>query len=129
MAARILVVDDNGPNLELVEYLLRSAGHFVLTAADGAEGLLVAAKEAPDLVLCDLQMPAMNGYETLRALRGIENLRWTPVIALTAFSMPGDRARAIAAGFDGYLSKPIEPETFVAQVESFLRAGGRGQGS
>ncbi len=121
MTACILVIDDNGPNLELAEYLLRCAGYVVLTAIDGSEGLRVAREQRPDVVLCDLQMPVMNGYETLKELRGIEDLRQVPVIALTAFSMPGDRARALAAGFDGYLSKPIEPEIFVSQVEAFLR--------
>lgn len=120
MAARILVVEDNPANLELVRYLLQHAGHTVISAADGTEGLATAQRERPDLVISDLQMPHMDGYELLTRLRAEPSLQETPVIAVTAFSMSGDRNKVMLAGFDGYLSKPIVPETFVAQVESWL---------
>lgn len=120
MSARILIVEDNQINLALLKYLLEYAGYAALFAANGAEGLELVRTERPDLVLCDLQMPVMNGYEMLRALREDPDVRHTPVIAVTAFSMRGDRSTALAAGFDGYLSKPIDPETFIREIEAFL---------
>lgn len=120
MAARILVVEDNPANLELVRYLLQHAGHTVLSATDGAEGLAVAQRERPDLVISDLQMPHMDGYELLTRLRAEPSLHGTPVIAVTAFSMSGDRNKVMLAGFDGYLPKPIVPETFIGQIEAWL---------
>ena len=118
--ARVLIVEDNRDNLELVRYLLQCAGHTVLAAMNGAEGLTVAQRERPDLVVSDLQMPVLDGYEMLRALRADAATPRMPMIAVTAFSMPGDSSRALAAGFDGYLSKPIDPETFVQSIEAFL---------
>jgi len=120
MAARVLIIEDNKANLELVEYLLKASGYATLAARDGAEGVLTARKERPDLIICDLQMPVMDGYEVVRELKKDPQLRSIQVIAVTALSMPGDRANVLAAGFDGYLSKPIDPETFVRTVESFV---------
>ena len=123
MAARILVIEDNKANLELVEYLLKASGYATLAARDGEEGVRAARKEHPDLIICDLQMPIMDGYEVVRHLKKDPLLRSIPVIAVTALSMPGDRSNVLAAGFDGYLSKPIDPETFVGTVEDFLPPG------
>lgn len=120
MPRRILVVEDNAANLELARYLLAAAGYTVLTAEDGEEGLHVALQECPDLIISDLQMPGMNGYEFLEQVRKDERLRDVSVIAVTAYSMSGDRSKVLAAGFNGYLSKPIVPETFVLQVEAYL---------
>ena len=120
MPARILIIEDNATNLELEQYLLGSAGYVTLSAADGEEGLRVARQERPDLVLCDLRMPVMNGYEVVQEFKADTQLRLTPIVAVTASSMSGDSKKALAAGFDGYIAKPIEPETFVQQVEDFL---------
>lgn len=117
MTARILVIEDNAANLELVRYLLSHRGYGVLLACDGPEGVAVALRERPDLILCDLQMPGYDGYRVLRELR---NQLPAAIVALTAFSMPHDRQNVLTAGFDGYLSKPIDPEQFVAEVEGFL---------
>jgi CheY-like chemotaxis protein len=122
MAARILVIEDNAANLELVRYLLASSGHSVLMALDGAQGVAVARAERPDLIVCDLQMPKLDGYQVLAQLRGNPDTAASVVVAVTAFSMPRDRDKVLTAGFDGYLSKPIEPETFVADIEAFLPA-------
>lgn len=125
MGARILVAEDNLANLELVRYLLSRAGHEVITTADGLAALEEAQRAVPDLIISDLQMPRMDGYQLLARLRGDPALRAVPVIALTAFSMPGDRVKVMQAGFDSYMSKPLVPETFVAQVEAWLPASRR----
>jgi CheY-like chemotaxis protein len=118
--ARVLIVEDNRDNLELARYLLQAAGHTVLAAMNGAEGLACVRQEHLDLVVSDLQMPLLDGYEMLRAMRADSAIPRMPMVAVTAFSMPGDSSRALAAGFDGYLSKPIDPETFVQSIEAFL---------
>ena len=120
MTARILVIEDNAANLELVRYLLTYSGYTVLPASDGGQGLALARQERPDLIICDLQMPELDGYQVLEQLRGDVRGADLRIVALTAFSMPKDRDKVLTAGFDGYLSKPIEPENFVAQIEAFL---------
>ena len=114
------MIEDNPTNLDLVLYLLRSARHEPRTARDGAAGLAEAGLHPPALVLLDLQMPGMDGYEVLRRLRADPALRKVPVVAVTALAMVGDRERILAAGFDGYIPKPIDPEAFLAQVAAFL---------
>src|SRR2546423_13175910 len=104
MAARILIIEDNKANLELAEYLLKASGYATLAAWDGEEGVRTAQKEIPDLIICDLQMPVMDGYGVVRHLKKDPLLSQIPVIAVTALSMPGDRNNVLAAGFDGYLS-------------------------
>jgi two-component system cell cycle response regulator len=121
--AAILIVEDNPQNLELMRYLLAASGFSVSTATDGMEATASLEKARPDLVICDIQMPAMDGYGLLGWLRARESLRGVPVVAVTALAMVGDRERILAAGFDGYLSKPIAPETFAAQVAEHLARG------
>jgi two-component system, cell cycle response regulator len=123
MPARIVVIEDNPASMELICYLLRAFGHDPQTATDGAKGFDLAQREQPDLVLCDIELPVMDGYEVVRRLKSHPMLRMVPVVALTAFAMVGDRDKIVAAGFDGYLPKPIDPETFVGQVEAFLESG------
>lgn len=122
MSSTILVIEDNLANLELVRFLLAHYGYRVLLARDGPEGVAVALREKPDLILCDLQMPGYSGYQVLKELRGKIN---SVVVALTAFSMPNDRQNVLVAGFDGYMSKPIDPEKFIGEVESYLPADQR----
>jgi two-component system cell cycle response regulator DivK len=121
--ARILVIEDNEANLELVRYLLSFSGYTVLQARDGAQGVDMALRERPDLIVCDLQMPRLDGYQVLAELRRHPDGAGIPIVAVTAFSMPNDRQKVMTAGFNGYLSKPIEPELFVAQIEAFLPDG------
>ena len=120
VTARIAIIEDNQANLELVKYLLECSGYAVSVARDGRQGVALVTQIRPDLVICDLQMPALDGYEVLKLLRQDPALAQVPVIAVTAFSMPNDRQKVLTAGFDGYISKPIEPETFVSQVGAFL---------
>ncbi|MES2949869.1 MAG: response regulator [Pseudomonadota bacterium] len=120
MQARILIIEDDSFSRDLVAYLLRSAGYTVLEAKDGSVGLRMALQETPDLIICDLQMPVMNGYEVVRGLHKQADWRKVPLIAVTSFGMPGDREKALNAGFDEHIGKPVSPETFIAQIETFL---------
>lgn len=120
MTTRILIVEDNQTNLALMEYLLRAFGYEVLSARDGEEGVTVALSERPDLILMDIQLPKLTGFESAARIRASEAFNQAPIIAVTAFAMVGDRDRVLAAGFDGYLSKPITPETFVSEIETYL---------
>jgi two-component system, cell cycle response regulator DivK len=127
--ARILLVEDNPTNLELLRYLLAYHGHEVATARDGDEGVRLAQSVHPDIVLCDLRMPQLDGYGLLERVRADAALDDVIVIAVTAYSMPDDRRRVAAAGFDGHLTKPIAPEAVVGQVEGFISAGRTGKRS
>jgi CheY-like chemotaxis protein len=123
VAARILIIEDNSANLDLMSYLLRARGHTVNGATDGESGLAAAREGRPDLILCDIQMPGMSGIEVVNHLRADGELHAMRVVAVTALAMVGDRESILAAGFDGYLAKPITPETFARQVEAFLPEG------
>jgi two-component system cell cycle response regulator len=127
MAIRILIIEDHAPNLELMTYLLTAFGHTALEAGDGMSGLEMAGRERPDLIICDIQLPDINGYEIASRLKRDVGMRDIPLVAITALAMVGERERALQAGFDGYISKPITPETFVAEVESFLSGEQRAQ--
>ena len=117
--ARILIIEDNRDNLALMSYLLNAFGHEVESACDGLIGLELAHRGNADLIVCDVHLPKADGYEIARRLNLDPAFR-TPLIAVTALAMVGDRDKVLAAGFDGYISKPIEPTSFVAQIEAFL---------
>jgi CheY-like chemotaxis protein len=128
MGARILVIEDNSANLELMTYLLKAFGHATAAARDGVDGINQALATVPDLILCDIALPKLDGYGVVKRLKAEPALQKVPMIAVTASAMTGDRAKVMAHGFDGYISKPITPETFVADVEAFLnRESNRGQ--
>ena len=120
--ASILVVEDNPTNLELMVYLLNAFGYSPREACDGVECLEAVERERPDLILLDVHLPRMDGYETVCKIRSDPRLRSIPVLAVTALAMVGDKEKLLAAGSDGYLSKPIDPENFVSQMERFLGA-------
>ncbi|MBI5717130.1 MAG: response regulator [Burkholderiales bacterium] len=120
MGARILVIEDNPINLELKTYLLQALNHEVVPARDGDEGLALARAQTPDLIICDIQMPGMDGYEVARRLRADPALRKVPLIAVTAYAMVGDHEKAIAAGFDMHVPKPIDPAGFMAVIQALL---------
>jgi len=130
MKGRILIIEDNPTNLELMAYLLSTHGYEVLSAVDGEKGLASTIADRPDLIICDLQMPGLTGYDLAREVRRRERAsEHTPMLAVTAYAMIDDRQRSLEAGFDGYISKPIEAETFVSEVEVFLPAGKRSRGA
>jgi CheY-like chemotaxis protein len=118
---RILLIEDNATNLELMTYLLTAFGHTTIPARDGQEGVEAALQYAPDMILCDLALPRLDGFGVALRLKAEPGLRDVPLIAVTASAMVGDREKVIASGFDGYITKPITPETFVAEVEGFLK--------
>lgn len=120
---RILLIEDNAQNSYLVKFLLNKHGWEVIHAEDGPSGLKLASEIQPALILLDIQLPGMDGYQVAKALREQPALDRTPVIAVTSYAMPGDRERCLAAGCNGYLEKPIDPDTFVTDVERFVQPG------
>ena len=122
MPTSILIIEDNPANMELMVYLLGAYGYLVTSEYDGAAGIETAQRSPPDLVVCDVHLPKMDGYEIVRRIKGDPALNGIPVIAVTALAMVGDREKLLNAGFDGYIGKPIDPETFISQIEKFLPA-------
>jgi two-component system cell cycle response regulator len=120
MTARILIIEDNAMNRELMDYLLRSFGFETLKAVDGRIGFDVARRERPDLIVCDIQMPEIDGYEFAKLAAATPELRDIPLVAVTAYAMVGDRDKVLAHGFDGYIAKPIEPMGFIQIINAFL---------
>jgi CheY-like chemotaxis protein len=120
VTARILVVEDDPQNLYLVKYLLEKSGHEVVVARDGEEGVAMAKETQPDLVLMDMLLPKMDGYAATRAIKDDDAIGETNVVALTAYSMKGDRARVMEAGCAGYIPKPLDPSSFVSEISKYL---------
>src|SRR6185295_14713649 len=118
--AKVLIVEDNPTNMTLAIFLLQSAGHAVLSAADAEAGLTLARDEQPDLILMDIQLPGMDGLEATALLKKADATRAIPVIALTALAMKGDEERIRAAGCDSYIAKPIRYREFLATVAAQL---------
>ena len=118
--ATILVIEDNPANLKLAEFLLRKAGHEVLSAEDAPAGIELARSARPDLVLMDIQLPGMDGLEAARLLKSEPATRAVKVIALTAFAMKGDEEKMRAAGCDGYLAKPYQYQRLLDAVRAAL---------
>lgn len=121
MSQLILIIEDNEQNRYLATFLLEKRGYRVNCSSDGPSGIAYAERLRPDLILLDIQLPAMDGYAVAGALRGIESLRSVPIVAVTSYAMVGDKEKAMAAGCSGYIEKPINPDTFVAEVERYLR--------
>jgi len=123
MKAKILCIEDNEQNLYLVTFLLRSKGYEVLLAREGQEGINAAIRDKPDLILLDIQLPSMDGYAVARLLRANPNLLMVPIVAVTSYAMVGDREKALDSGCSGFIEKPINPDTFLTQVEEYLLGG------
>lgn len=118
--ARILVIEDNPINLELMTYILRAWGHEPVEAHDGETGVTQALRDRPALIVCDIQLPGIDGYEVARRLKAEPALAGVPLIAVTAYAMVGDRERALRAGFDGHFAKPIDPAALMVELSRFL---------
>ncbi len=119
----VLIIEDNAKNLKLARDVLQFAGFRTLEATNAEDGIVTARAERPDLVLMDIQLPGMDGISALRRLRDDERSRSIPVVALTASVMKADRERFDAAGFDGFLQKPIDVKTFAAEVRRYCMRG------
>ena len=120
MKGKILVIEDNEQNLYLVRFILEQRDYEVFAAMDGKSGIEMAALLKPDLILLDIQLPVMDGYAVARNLRQNPDLADTPIVAVTSYAMSGDREKVMEAGCNGYIEKPIDPDTFVAKVEQHL---------
>ncbi len=122
MKARILVIEDNEQNMYLVTFILEKYDYQVIQASNGLDGIELARQQDPDLILLDIQLPIMDGYAVARELRKIETLAEKHIVAVTSYAMPGDREHALEAGCSGYIEKPINPETFMTQIEEYLNS-------
>ncbi|MBN2158764.1 MAG: response regulator [Spirochaetes bacterium] len=120
MKRTILLIEDNEQNRYLATFLLKKQGYTVVAAPDGPSGIDLAVQGGYDLIVLDILLPGMDGYAVARALRDNTATRDIPVVAVTSYAMVGDREKAIAAGCNGYIEKPIDPETFVSEIERYL---------
>ncbi len=120
MSQHILLIEDNEQNRYLVTFLLEQRSFQVSHAFDGLTGIALATTLLPDLILLDIQLPSMDGYEVAKDLRELNALAQTPIIAVTSYAMVGDREKALSVGCNGYIEKPINPDTFVDEVSQFL---------
>ena len=120
MNRRILMIEDNPQNRYLAGFLLEASGWEMVHAEDGPSGLELARTVDPVLILLDIQLPGMDGYAVAQALRADPRSATVPIVAVTSYAMAGDRERCLASGCDGYIEKPIDPQTFVALVERFV---------
>jgi two-component system cell cycle response regulator DivK len=127
MSGNVLLIEDNEQNRYLATFLLEKRGYRVMSAADGHRGIEMAQALFPDVILLDIQLPTMDGYSVARALRRIAALRDVPIIAVTSYAMVGDREKCLAAGCTGYIEKPIDPDTFVKQIERFRPPAASGE--
>jgi two-component system cell cycle response regulator DivK len=116
----ILLIDDSALNRKLIETVLKPQGYRVVIAEDGQAGVAAALREKPDLILMDVMMPIMNGYDATRRIKDQRETAHIPVVALTASALPQERNQAMEAGCDGYISKPIDTRAFPGQVRQFL---------
>jgi len=120
MKANILIIEDNEQNIYLVTFILEKNGYRVMQARDGREGIALARRSKPDLILLDIQLPVLDGYAVAHELRQNGELGNIPIVAVTSYAMSGDRERVLAAGCTGYIEKPINPETFAAEIQQYL---------
>jgi len=124
---RVLLVEDNLVNRRLAEFLLKSKGFIVIEAITGEEAIQLARTERPDLIIMDLQLAGMDGFAATRAIKADRATRHIPVVAMTAYAMSGDRERAVEAGCDGYITKPIDTKEFPLAIARYLASARSGE--
>jgi len=117
----VLIIEDNEQNLYLSTFMLEQKGFKVVAARSGPEGITMADKVQVDLILIDIQLPGIDGYTVTRELRKKQALKDIPIVAVTSYAMVGDKERAIEAGCTGYIEKPINPDTFMSEIEKYLK--------
>jgi two-component system, cell cycle response regulator DivK len=120
MSRRILLIEDHEDNRRIVRDLLTPAGYEVIEAVTGEDGVAMADSHRPDLILMDIQLPVLDGYETTRRIKADPALKHIPVIAVTSYALSGDEAKTKAAGCDGYVAKPFSPRQLLAKINEFL---------
>lgn len=120
MKSKVLIIEDNEQNMYMLTYLLQSENYEVFQAFSGTSGIASARNNMPDIILLDIQLPEMDGYTVAVKLKEDDGLKNIPIIAVTSYAMPGDREKAIESGAIGYIEKPINPDTFISQMKSFL---------
>jgi two-component system, cell cycle response regulator DivK len=120
MSKRILVVEDQEDNRQILRDLLGNAGYELIEAADGEQALVAYAKQRPDLILMDIQLPVMDGYETTRRISADPESKSIPIVAVTSYALAGDEAKALAVGCNAYITKPYSPRALLAKVREFL---------
>ncbi len=123
MTKRILIIEDQEDNRTILRDLLSTAGYALIEAVDGLEGVKLARSERPDLILMDIQLPGLDGYEATRQIKATDELKSVPIIAVTSYALSGDEAKARAAGCDGYVTKPFSPRQLLAKVREYMPAG------
>jgi len=121
MPRKLLIVEDNQDNRELAIKVLKNKGYEIIEAVDGEEAIEKAISEKPDLILLDISLPKLDGYEVAKRLKSMEEFQEIPIVAFTAHAMKGDREKVIVAGFEGYISKPINVREFPDQIKAYLR--------
>jgi two-component system, cell cycle response regulator DivK len=124
MSKRILVVEDQEDNRRIVRDLLTSAGYALIEATDGEAGVRLAKEQLPDLILMDIQLPVLDGYEATRRIKGDPELRAIPIVVVTSYALSGDDQKAMAAGSDAYIAKPFSPRELLATIRQFLPEAG-----
>ena len=129
MSQTILVIEDEEDNRRIMHDLLTSKGYRVIEAVDGAQGVSAAVSHRPDLILMDIQLPGIDGYEATRRIKANPDLNHIPIVVVTSYALGGDDAKAFEAGCDAYMAKPFSPRELLAKVRSFLesRANEEGQ--
>ena len=123
MTKRILIIEDQEDNRAIMRDLLSTAGYALIEAVDGEEGVKLARSERPDLILMDIQLPVLDGYEATRRIRAIADLKSVPIIAVTSYALSGDEAKTREAGCDSYVAKPFSPRELLAKVRALLPNG------
>lgn len=117
---KILVIEDNETNMYLISFILKKNGYKIIEARTGEEGVELALKKRPDLIIMDIQLPGIDGLETTRRIRESKADGGVPIIALTSYAMTGDREKALSAGCNGYLEKPINPDTIMGEIKKYF---------
>jgi two-component system cell cycle response regulator DivK len=120
---RILIIEDQEDNRAIMRDLLSTAGYALIEAVDGEEGVRLARSERPDLILMDIQLPVLDGYEATRQIRATTDLKSVPIIAVTSYALSGDEAKTREAGCDSYVAKPFSPRELLAKVRALLPNG------
>jgi two-component system cell cycle response regulator DivK len=123
VTTRVLAIEDHEDNRRILRDLLASVGYELIEAATGEEGIALAGSQVPDLILMDIQLPGLDGYETTRRIRANPALRGVPIIAVTSYALSGDDVKALAAGCDAYVTKPFSPRELLAKIRELLPRG------